>query len=114
MSVTKSHRAEECIVLQWFLQNGISLYVSYKISLQWIILPRNIEGMLVSEDFLKEKATNYILHSFEKNELYVNDVIQWIHKAKKLFRGAETMWHMLAIREQLNCYKDEFHGSTEC
>jgi hypothetical protein len=68
--------------------------------------------MLLSEDFLKEKVTDYILHSFEKDEFYVhvNGVIQWIHKPKKIFCGPEAMWHMLAIRKQLNCYKSELHG----
>lgn len=74
--------------------------MSDKFSLQWKFLPRNIEGMLFSEDFLKEKATKYTLHSFE-NEFYVNGLIEWIHKPSELFCGAEAMWHMLAIRKQI-------------
>jgi len=57
--------------------NGVSFYVSDKISLQWIILLRNIEEMLLSEDFLKGKVSDYILHSFEKDEFYLNGVIEW-------------------------------------
>jgi len=89
--------------------NGVSFYVSDKISLQWIILLRNIEEMLLSEDFLKGKVSDYILHSFEKDEFYLNGVIEWIHKPKKDVLWRRSYVTHITIRKQLNCYKSELH-----
>jgi hypothetical protein len=103
MSVTKkkTHLVKQSIGLQWSVQNGVSLYVSDQITLQWTVLPRNVKRMLLSEDFLKEKATNYIPHSFEKDKFYVIGVIQWIHRTKKVVLWRRSCVTLLPIRKQI-------------